>query len=181
LRVTFRHVPPKTVLYARALGPYALSTREAWTIMGRWLDRHGARPHMRVSMGVFLDNPATTAADLLRYDACVPLVAGLEADPVAGIGRQTLAGGAYAEHVLVGTHEAMGRIFSHMKRSALAERGVTLDSGRPFVAVYLNDPTVTAQAYLRTEICVPVLPVRLVLANDDASTEPVTHPAAKQA
>src|ERR1700680_2259010 len=94
VRVTYRYIRPMTVVYARAMGPYQTSSREAWGRMNSWLDRHHARSRVKQGYGYFRDNPKTTAPELLRYDACVPLTFGLEAEQEVGIGRQTLPGGA---------------------------------------------------------------------------------------
>ena len=93
MKITYRNVRPLMVLYARAHGPYVTGTRAAWQSMGRWLYAHGARPRMRVSYGVFRGNPRVTAPELLRYDACIPLAAGLEEDGEVGIRRQVLTRG----------------------------------------------------------------------------------------
>ena len=136
--------------------------------MNGWLNERNLRHRLRHTYGFFHDNPATTAPALLRYDACVPIAPGLEADEAAGIARQTLPGGAFAVYTHVGAYEEMGALLSELHRRAVPQRGLKVDYARPFVAVYLNDPTVTRQMHRRTELCVPVLPVRMLgLDNDD--------------
>jgi AraC family transcriptional regulator len=136
--------------------------------MGRWLDAGNRRSRMRVSYGLFRDDPRTTAPQLMRYDACVPLVFGLEEDAEAGIRRQILPGGAYAVHTHLGPLEATGELLSELRRKELPERGLTIDEDRPFLAAYLTDPTVTRDAYCRTEVCIPVQPLRLPGSSNDA-------------
>jgi AraC family transcriptional regulator len=149
------------------MGPYLSGTRAAWEAMGRWLDAGNRRPLMRVSYGLFRDNPRITAPDLLRYDACVPLVMGLEEDPGAPIRRQVLPGGTYAVHTHVGAIEASGELFSQLYRGEIPKRGLTLDDGRPFLAIYLTDPTTTREMHRRTELCVPIYPLQLPIAGND--------------
>jgi AraC family transcriptional regulator len=169
VKIANRYIRPLTVLYARSMGPYATATRDAWLTMGGWLDARNARSLMRISYGLFRDDPRTTAPECLRYDACIPLVFGLEDDRAAGIGRQTLPGGAYAVHTHTGAIEATGGPFSQMRRDAIPARRLQIDTDRPFLAVYLTDPTVTLEKYRRTELCVPVAPIRTPLeSNDDA-------------
>jgi DNA gyrase inhibitor GyrI len=167
VKIQNRYVRPLTVLYARSMGPYATATRDAWRTMGCWLDARDARSLMRISYGLFRDNPRTTAPQLLRYDACVPLVFGLEEDAAAGIRRQTLPGGAYAVHTHTGAIEATGAAFSQMRRDEIPARGLQIDSDRPFLAVYLTDPTVTVEKYRRTELCIPVVPILTPIENGD--------------
>lgn len=167
VRVSYRYIRPVTVLFARSMGPYQVSSREAWLELGAWLDRHKARHLAKLGYGYFRDNPLTTPPELLRYDACVPTIPGLDPDPAAGIGRQTLPGGAFAVHTHVGSYNEVGDIFSRLHRDIVPKRGLSVDYDRPFVAIYLNDPAVTREMHRRTELCVPVIPVRMPLSSND--------------
>jgi DNA gyrase inhibitor GyrI len=150
-----------------------MGTTEAWKTMGRWLDGRRARPHMRVSYGLFRDNPRQTPAELLRYDACIPMAAGLEDDPAAGIRRQFLPGGAFAVYTHVGGFETTGQLFSQLYREEIPARGLEADEDRPFLAIYRTDPTVTREQFQRTELCVPVLPLPVSHASNDDETDSV--------
>jgi len=169
VRVTYRYIRPMTVLYARSMGPYSVSASEAWRTMSAFLQRHNARSKVKQAFGYFRDNPRTIAAELLRYDACVPVIPGLEAEPEAGIGRQTLPGGAFAVHTHVGSYSEAGKLLSRLHSEIVPSRGLSVDYTRAFVAIYLNDPSVTREVHRRTELCVPVIPVRMPAAsnNDD--------------
>jgi len=179
VRVTYRYIRPLTVLFARSMGPYRASTLEAWQTMGAWLEARGTRKRVKQGYGFFRDNPEITAPELLRYDACVTVMPGLEADPAAGIGRQTLPGGAFAVYTHTGPYAETGTLMSHLHREIVPKRGLSVDYDRPFVAIYLNDPLLTREVHRRTELCVPVLPVRMPLSgNDDDDEDIVIAPAA---
>ena len=167
MRVTYRYIRPMQVVYARGFGPYQTSSREAWRSMGDWLGRRQARSRVKQGYGYFRDNPRLTAPELLRYDACVPVAFGLEAEPDAGIATQTLPGGAYAVHTHVGSYADTGQLFSQLHREIVPKRGLSLDYDRPFLAIHLNDPAITREMHRRTELCVPVLPVRMPLSSND--------------
>lgn len=170
MRVAYRQLPPVTVLYARSMGAYQDASREAWRVMSGWLDQRQVRGRVKQAYGYFRDDPRRTAPELLRYDACVPLTFGIE--PEAGIGRQTLPGGAYAVHIHIGSYAGTGELLSQLRIEIVPRRGLSIDYDRPFVAVYLNDPMVTREMHRRTELCVPVLPVRMPLATkDDVAAE----------
>ncbi len=158
---------PTAVFYARAVGPYETSADAAWATMGRWIDQHHARKRVKQAYGLYRDNPRITAPDLLRFDACVPVLPDLDADPDAGIGRQTLPGGAYAVHIHVGSYDETGELFSELHRTIVPRRGLSVDYDRPFLATYLNDPSVTRSMHRRTELCIPVLPVQMPLSSND--------------
>jgi DNA gyrase inhibitor GyrI len=167
VRVTYRYIRPISVVYARGLGPYQQSAPEAWRTLNAWLEHHPARHRVKQGYGYFRDNPKTTAPELLRYDACVPVAAGLDADPDAGICRQTLPGGAFAVHTHVGSYAEAGEQFSRLHREIVPARGLSVDYDRAFVAIYLNHPMVTREVHRRTELCVPVLPVRMPHSTND--------------
>ena len=160
MRSVYRHIPSVTVLYARSMGPYLAGASKAWDLMGSYLEKHKVRRSVRVSYGLFRDNPRITAPELVRCDACIPLIPGLEADPALGIGRQTLPGGAFAVHTHLGSHAALGELFSRLYREEVPVRGLTVDFERPFLATYLTDPKVTREIHRRTEICVPFNPLQ---------------------
>lgn len=171
MRVSYRYIRPLTVVYARSVGPYRVSSVEAWRQMNAWLDRNRRRARVKQGLGFFRDNPKLTAPELLRYDACVPVALGIDADPDAGIGRQTLPGGAYAVQTHVGPYSQAGELLSQLHSEIVPKRGLSVDYDRPFVAIYLNDPAVTREVHRRTELCVPVLPVRMPLSSNDDADE----------
>lgn len=167
VRVVYRYIRPVSVVFARRTGPYCESTAQAWRVMLDWIDRQKARSRVKQVHGLFRDNPRVTAPELLRYDACVPVAYGFDADPEAGIGRQTLPGGAYAVHTHVGSYADAGGLLSQLHSDIVPKRGLTVDYDRPFLATYLNDPSITREVHRRTELCVPVLPVCMPLSSND--------------
>ena len=167
MRVTYRCIRPLTVVYVRALGPYAASSREAWTVMNEWLSRRQVRFRAKQGYGYFRDNPRLTAPELLRYDACVPVTFGLEPPTGGEVAVQTLPGGVYAVHTHVGSYAEAGEVLSRLHREVVPKRGLSPDYDRPFLAIYLNDPALTREVHRRTELCVPVLPVRMPLSSND--------------
>jgi AraC family transcriptional regulator len=167
VRLTYRYVRPLSVLYARALGPYDQSTPEAWAKMTEWLERHNARRLTKRVYGIYRDNPRTTQPELLRYDACIGVVGDLDADPAAGIDRQVLPGGAFAVHTHVGPYDQMGDLFSKLHTNVVPKRGLSVDYDRSFMAIHLNDPAITREMHRRTELCIPVMPIRMPHSSND--------------
>ena len=168
LRVAYRHIRPASVLYARATGCYSASAKAAWARLDNWLAERQGRRQIKRAFGLFHDNPKLTAPELIRYDACLELTTALDADPQAGIGRQTLSGGTYAVHTHIGGYEPIGDLLSQLHRDWVPKQGLEVDYDRPFMAIHLNDPRVTRQVHRRTELCVPVLPLREVAPVDAA-------------
>jgi AraC family transcriptional regulator len=159
------------VAYARAAGGYRASSEDAWQRLSRWLAERKARRQVKRAFGLFHDNPLATAPELLRYDACVELIAGLDADSAAGIGIQTLAGGTHAVHTHIGAYEPVGGMLSQLHREWVPKQGLAVDYDRPFMVIYLNDPLVTREVHRRTELCIPVLPLRQYLPGEAQGEE----------
>jgi AraC family transcriptional regulator len=172
MRITYRQTPPATVLYVRAYGPYVQSSREAWRQLESWLEQHRARKSLRFGFGILRDSPKTTAAELIRYDACILLAPFADLPPGECIGRQTLPSGTWAVHVHVGPYAEAGDVMSTLHRDLVPKRGLTVDYERPFMAVYLNDPRITREAHRRTELCIPVMPIPMALAGNDDTRRP---------
>jgi AraC family transcriptional regulator len=171
VRVTYRHIRPVTVIFARATGGYHVAARDAWERLNSWLTQHDARRHIKRGFGLFHDNPQATAPELLRYDACVELMTGIDAEPAAHIGRQTLGGGTYAVHTHVGGYEQVGGLLSQLHREWVPKQGLAVDYDRPFMAIHLNDPLRTREVHRRSELCIPVLPLRGYMPADAPDEE----------
>ena len=54
----------------------------------------------------------------------------------------------------------MGGLLSELHRDWVPKQGLAVDYDRPFMAIHLNDPHVTREVHRRTELCIPVLPLR---------------------
>jgi AraC family transcriptional regulator len=169
MRVTYRYLPPTSVFFARGFGPYRSSCNAAWQRLDAWLDESGARRRVRQAFGIFHDNPRTTAPELVRYDACVPARSCADIEPGRGIHRQTLPGGACAVHVHTGPYANTAQLFSRLHTEMVPKRGLTIDYGRPFLAIYLNDPRTTPEVHRRTELCIPVVPMPMSASSNDDS------------
>jgi AraC family transcriptional regulator len=166
VHVAYRHVRPVSVLFARATGDYWAASIAAWEKLDRWLDEGKLRRQVTRGFGLFHDNPQLVSAELLRFDACVQLTTAVEMDAAAGIGRQTLSGGTYAVHTHIGAYGPVGGLLSHLHREWVPKQGLAVDYDRAFMVIHLNDPRVTREVHRRTELCVPVLPLRDCLPAD---------------
>jgi hypothetical protein len=67
----------------------------------------------------------------------------------------------------VGSYADAGELYSKLHREIVPKRGLHVDYDRPFMTIYLNDPTVTREVHRRAELCVPVLPVRIAFSSDE--------------
>lgn len=156
MRINFVYLRPKPVLHYRALGPYDQSVKEAWATVFRWLEARDLRKFGPRAYGVIHDCSRSTDAAALRYDACVEIVPGLSAAPELGIVRRVTPGGAYAQGVLRGCYGQISDGFRHMCSQWAAAENLRVDSSRPLMEIYLNDPAKTPQEEWLTQLCVPI-------------------------
>ncbi len=161
---------PAAVVYTRSTGGYQAAAKDAWDRLNAWLAAHEARRQVKRGFGLFHDNPEVTPPELLRYDACVELMTGIDADPAAGICRQMLSGGTYGAHTHVGGYQHMGGLLSQLHRNWVPKQGLAVDYDRPFMAIHLNDPHVTREIHRRTELCIPVVPLAVALPAENENT-----------
>ena len=156
MRIVYRYLRPLSVVFVRSTGPYEKSAIDAWSRMLGWLDDNEMRATLDVGIGFMRDNPSEVGPFLRRYDACVAVRPGVGPDLAAGIGRQTLPGGAFAAYSHVGSHVEIPRLFSQLHRDWVPRRGLSVDYGRPFIEIYKSDPAKIAAGERVTELLVPV-------------------------
>ena len=151
--VRIETLPSVEVVYCRRLGPYEESAPAAWQALWAWIRARDLGGEVRGAYGFGLDDPTTTPAEALRYDACLALAAAVGADEAAGIGIQTLPGGRCAIGRMRGPYQGMPAFFGALLGDWLPASGESLDPGRPFLEIYLNDPTEVPESELLTDLC----------------------------
>jgi AraC family transcriptional regulator len=156
VRIRFVYLRPTPVLHYRAIGPYDRSVKEAWETLLGWLDARDLRKFGPRAFGVIHDRSRSTDAAALRYDACVELVPGLRADPEHGIVRKLTPGGAYAQGFLKGPYGQISDGFRFMCSQWAEAEKLRVDTSRPLMEIYLNDPAKTRQEEWLTQLCVPI-------------------------
>ena len=147
MNVTIKDQPELRVAGIRHIGPYHE--------IGRAFGKLGAiaGPAMKPGMqmiGVYHDDPATTPPEKLRSDAAITLPGGAHAPN--GLVEQRVPAGRYASVVHVGPYEGLPAAWAQLKNDWLPASGHAM--GHPSYELYLNDPTSTPKAELRTEILV---------------------------
>ncbi len=152
----FVYLRPLTVASSRGKGPYAQSSMAAWGRMFEWLNHSGMIRSTGCGYGLLLDDPRSTAPDQLRYDACVELIAGFTERLPADIGTRRLPGGAYARVRHTTGSNGLGVAISRLRDEWVPSQGLIMDSRRPIIEIYLDDPSLVGLEQLRVDICLPV-------------------------
>ncbi|MCT4535380.1 GyrI-like domain-containing protein [Halodesulfovibrio sp.] len=151
LTVTIKNCTPITVAAVRHTGPYA-NCKNAFKTLHKWSRANGLYGTYRPVVGVSYDDPRTTPQEKLRYDACMAIP---ENFVVTGEARKyVIHGGRYACCIHKGSYATMPQTFTAILGHWLPDSGEEL-TNHPPLEVYLNCPSVTAEAELRTEIRIP--------------------------
>ena len=155
MSVGFVYLRPLRVVSVRAFGLYATSASSAWKQMFAWLDDSGMRREIGRGYGLMRDNPALTAPENCRYEACVELLAGYETLVPAGFDVIRLPGGAYARRRHSGS-DTLRSTITTLRDEWVPSQGLTVDGRRPMIEIYCDDPLVVAPIARKIEVCIPV-------------------------
>ncbi len=158
MHVQLRELPTYRVAYMRYVGSYgAHGIPEAWTKFNTWMDTRGLGAGTRITLGIAHDDPAVTAPEKCRYDACVVIPTDFQADRWVNV--TDIPSGKYAVAEFVGTAHEITGAWSGLYASWLPQSGYQPDD-RPCLEVYRGNPTVDAKSRtFRCELCVPVRPL----------------------
>lgn len=104
-------------------------------------------------IGIYHNDPKVTEVEKLRSDVC--LVICKPAEPHGEIGVKDIAGGKYAIFSYQGPYNNLGVVYDTIFSKWLPESGEQLRD-QPLFEKYINDPTRTEPAKLKTEIYVPL-------------------------
>lgn len=107
---------------------------------------------VRGMVGIFLDDPDTTAPEDLRSYAGVILANGALPE---GLQRYDLSGGKVAKLRHIGPYSDLHAIYGYLYGTWMQETGET-PSDQPSYEVYYNGPADTAPKDLVTDICIPL-------------------------
>lgn len=104
-------------------------------------------------IGIYHNDPKVTEVEKLRSDVC--LVICKPAEPHGEIGVKDIAGGKYAIFSYQGPYNNLGVVYDTIFSKWMPESGEQLRD-QPLFEKYINDPTRTEPAKLKTEIYVPL-------------------------
>lgn len=150
------YLRPINLAYVRVTGRYDESIPHAWERMFDWLESHGLNnPHGR-GYGLARDNPDIVGAGNCRYDACIAITPDLEHRAMRDLGATIMPGGSFARMRRIGGYCEFHRTVAGILQTFEPGGGLKVDSKRPIVTIYLDDPRRTDPHDQRVELCVPV-------------------------
>ena len=153
----FVYFRPVQIGYVRVFGAYKTSVPAAWRQLDAWFTAREMDIGRVTRYGLAHDNPRTVEADKLRYDACVEVPLDLAGEINDELRVAKLPGGAFARKRYVGPYEGISEAFTALRDQWSDARDVVLDTRRPLLTIYLNNPRVLAPKDLKADLCIPVV------------------------
>lgn len=150
--VRIEKVDPMRVAFMRHVGPYD-SVGATWTRFMGWAGPRGLLgPNMTI-LGVAHDDPAVTASEKQRYDACIRVDDSFQGE--GEIGVQEVGGGEYAVVTHHGPYHKLNETYEGLCGGWLPTSGRELRSS-PALEFYRNSPYDTPPEKLVTDIFMPL-------------------------
>lgn len=145
--------PASHFVYLRRVGPFAEVAPPAWDEMFRLLAGKIGHEHFREFLGLSGIDKTKPGEEAMMYEAGVG-VADKPANTPEGLQYKKLSGGKYAQFLLTGPYSQIWIAFGQIFR-ALSEANVKLREDF-CIENYVNDPKVTPEDQLKTQILIPV-------------------------
>ena len=151
---------PVEVLCVRRTGDYMVSAGEAFEALFGFAypqkikDKKNLLGKEARVYGIGYDDPGTTPAQELRYDACISYD-DKSVKPTGEVVVKTIEGGKHLFYLHKGSYEGLKQVYADMVQYMIAHELTMAD--RPPFERYLNrDPRRTKPENLKTEIYIPL-------------------------
>jgi AraC family transcriptional regulator len=155
-------IPPCQLAFVRMTGPYPIASAAAWQRLLDWMQARGHEAVDHVGFGLSIDDPRTTPADELRYDAGVKVPVTWDASDAAYVSLRNFSGGAYYKKRHVGSYAELGSVVSEARDILVPREGLIHDMSRPVLTMNYSYPSLTPPHEQVCDVCIPVLPDRRV-------------------
>ena len=147
-------IETKKAIYIRLTGAYSeLDFCGAWGKLWAYVKENKLFSAGIEHISIYHDDPKVTTSEKLRTDVC--LVLPKPAEPKGEIGVKEIAGGKYAVFLYQGPYTNLGIVYDTIFAQWLPDSGYELRNA-PLYEKYINDPSRTEEAKLKTEIYIPL-------------------------
>ncbi len=154
MEVRVETIEPKRVAFMRHVGPYD-QVGATWGRLMMWAGPRGLLGPQMTLLGLTHDDPEVTPPDKIRYDACLTVHDGFQAE--GDVGVQEIPGGDHAVTTHRGPYENLGKTYARLCGEWLPSSGRELRTA-PAFEVYRNNPQTTKPEDLLTDIYMPLEP-----------------------
>ena len=153
MNVTIENLSPMRVATVHHIGPYSRIS-EAFQRLGDVAGPAGLLGSPDATMlGIYYDDPETTAAAELQSDAGVAVPEGVTLP--RGLAEKRLPAGRYAHFTHVGPYSQLGDVWARLMGEWLPRSGQRVGEGSGF-EVYRNTPATAPPEELRTDLYLPL-------------------------
>jgi DNA gyrase inhibitor GyrI len=152
----FVYLRPVPVMFVRTTGPYGKSADQAWDQMLNWLTENGLRDSTKNGYGLMHDDPRTVPVEQCRYDACAEVPSEMFNAAPDHFSMCYLPGGAFSRKRHKGMQKDLGPAIVEMRDSWLPQHDLALDSNRPMITIFYDDPLIVPDGKRRIDICAPI-------------------------
>jgi AraC family transcriptional regulator len=159
VRTGFVYLRPLNVAACRVAGPYSESSAAAWGKVFAWLNSTGMIRQIGTGYGLLLDDPRETPPEKCRYEACVELLDEARGVVPSEFNVRRLPGGAYARQRHLGGTVGLSKTISKLRSEWVPQYGVIVDTRRPVIEIYLDNPDHVPLERQRVDVCMPVTAV----------------------
>ena len=147
-------IETKKAIYIRLTGAYSeLDFCGAWGKLWAYVKENKLFSAGIEHISIYHDDPKVTNSEKLRTDVC--LVLPKPAEPKGEIGMKEIAGGKYAVFSYQGPYTNLGIVYDTIFAKWLPDCGYELRNA-PLYEKYINDPSRTEEAKLKTDIYIPL-------------------------
>jgi len=144
----------KDVIYTKLQGSYEnLDYGSAWEKLWSIVKSQKLYTAGIEHIGISYDDPNITAADKIRYDACLTIHK--KANAEGEIGTKTLDGGKFAMFLYTGSYKNLGEVYDYIFNDWLMNNNQELRD-EAVRERYRNNPERTEESKLKTEIYIPI-------------------------
>lgn len=159
MQVHVKHLPPMHVAYLRHVGPYVENTGLFERLFGSlctWAGARGLIGPDTTFLSIYRDNPEITEAQKLRLEVALTVP---EDTQVGGeVGKQALAGGAYAVARVKIHPKQYAEAWDSLMGGWLPSSGYQPDD-RPCFEISLNNPKEDPEGMHLVDLCLAVKPL----------------------
>jgi AraC family transcriptional regulator len=144
-------LPPRRLFALRHVGSY----RKVGAAFERLLKIAGESGLMRPGtevLGLSYDDPDSTLAEELRFDACITARDAKPPEPLYVLEHE---GGRHAAYRHVGPYQLLEHVFDRLF-DAVVFSGIYRLREAPCIEIYQNDPHVVEPQELITDVCIPI-------------------------
>lgn len=154
LHETIRKISDIPIIFQRSNGKTGDSTTvDNWESLFTKAQEHQVLNFQSKFYGINWDDPAITANEKVRYDACISIEPNSELSDA--FSTKAISGGKYLCFLYKGDYQNLGLVYNQIFKECIIKMNYELRE-EPIFEQYINNKETTAKEDLLTEIFIPI-------------------------